>query len=107
MYFQSTGWVIILLFSQAAGQGVDRAEDEVDLDLVVIDQVAVDPDPYHQQNIKSNVILAIAKIQHDRDGVFNLGRRTTEDEFRRIFERYGRLEVNILILYPISPIIFN
>jgi len=25
-------------------------------------------------------------------GVFNLGRRTTEEEFRRIFERYGRLE---------------
>merc|ERR1711868_33778 len=25
-------------------------------------------------------------------GVFNLGRRTTEDEFRRIFERYGKLE---------------
>ncbi|CAG5112183.1 Oidioi.mRNA.OKI2018_I69.chr2.g6426.t1.cds [Oikopleura dioica] len=25
-------------------------------------------------------------------GVFNLGRRTTEDEFRRTFERYGKLE---------------
>lgn len=25
-------------------------------------------------------------------GIFNLGRRTTEEEFRRIFERYGRLE---------------
>merc|ERR1712176_718052 len=25
-------------------------------------------------------------------GVFNLGRRTTEDEFRRIFERYGKIE---------------
>merc|ERR1711953_140530 len=25
-------------------------------------------------------------------GIFNLGRRTTEDEFRRIFERYGKLE---------------
>ena len=67
MYFQSTGWVIILLFSQAAGQGVDRAEDEVDLDLVVIDQVAVDPDPYHQQNIKNNVISVIAKILRGRD----------------------------------------
>ena len=28
-------------------------------------------------------------------GIFNLGRRTTEEEFRRIFERYGRLEVKI------------
>ena len=26
-------------------------------------------------------------------GVFNLGRRTSEDEFRRIFERYGKIEV--------------
>merc|ERR1712227_879666 len=25
-------------------------------------------------------------------GVFNLGRRTSEDEFRRIFERYGKIE---------------
>jgi len=30
-------------------------------------------------------------------GVFNLGRRTTEDEFRRIFERYGRLEKCTLV----------
>lgn len=66
MYFQSTEWVMILLFSQAADPEVDRAEDEVDLDLVVVDQVAVDPDPYHQQNIKNNVILAIAKIQLGR-----------------------------------------
>ena len=29
-------------------------------------------------------------------GVFNLGRRTTEEEFRRIFERYGRLEVSFI-----------
>ena len=33
----------------------------------VIDQVADDPDPYHQQNIKNNVILAIAKILLGRD----------------------------------------
>jgi transformer-2 protein len=26
-------------------------------------------------------------------GVFNLGRRTSDEEFRRIFERYGKLEV--------------
>merc|ERR1712002_1131694 len=30
-------------------------------------------------------------------GVFNLGRRTTEDEFRRIFERYGKLESCTLV----------
>jgi len=53
--------------NQAADQEVDLAVDEVDLDLVVVDQVAADPDPYHQQNIKNNVILAIAKIRHGRD----------------------------------------
>ena len=45
-------------------------------------------------------------------GVFNLGRRTSEDEFRRIFERYGKIEVkphyfkfwNIWILSSISNI---
>ena len=66
MYFQSTEWVIILFFSPAADPEVDPAVDEVDLDLVVIDQVADDPDPYHQRNIKNNVILAIAKIQLGR-----------------------------------------
>merc|ERR1711990_1206172 len=30
-------------------------------------------------------------------GVFNLGRRTTEDEFRRIFERYGKIESCTLV----------
>jgi len=30
-------------------------------------------------------------------GVFNLERRTTEEEFRRIFERYGRLEKCCLV----------
>jgi len=52
--------------NQAADPEVDRAEDGVDLDLVVVDQVAVDPDPYHQQNIKSNVISAIVRIQLGR-----------------------------------------
>jgi len=52
--------------SQAADLEVDHVV-EVDLDPAVIDQVVVDHDPYHQQNIKSNVILAIAKIPHDRD----------------------------------------
>lgn len=51
----------------AADPEVDPAVDEVDLDLVVIDQVADDPDPYHQRNIKNNVILAIAKILLGRD----------------------------------------
>ena len=73
MYFQSTEWVMILLFSQAADPEVDPAVDEVDLDLVVIDQVADAPDPYHQQNIKHNVILAIAKILLGRDvSVFSI-----------------------------------
>ena len=71
MYFQSTEWVMnhefTVFFSPAADLEVDPAVDEVDLDLVVIDQVADDPDPYHQQNIKNNVILAIAKILLGRD----------------------------------------
>lgn len=54
--------------SQAADPEVDPVEDEVVLDLVVI-EVVVDHDQYHQQNIKNNVILAIAKILPDRDAL--------------------------------------
>lgn len=53
--------------NRAADPEVVPAEDEVDLDPGVIDQVAADPDQYHQQNIKNNVILAIAKIPPGRE----------------------------------------
>jgi len=52
----------------AADQEADLEEDEVDLDLVV-GVVVVDHDLYRQQNIKNSVILAIAKIQPDRDAL--------------------------------------
>ena len=34
-------------------------------------------------------------------GVFNLGRRTSDEEFRRVFERYGKLEVRYSSLISI------
>jgi len=54
--------------NQAADPEVDPVEDEVVLDLVVI-EVVVDHDQYHQQNTKNNVILAIVKILPDRDAL--------------------------------------
>ena len=56
------------IFSRAADPEVDPVEDEVVLDLVVI-EVVVDHDQYHQQNTKNNVILAIVKILPDRDAL--------------------------------------
>jgi len=52
--------------NQAADQEADP-EDEVGHDQVAIDQVVVNLDLYHQLNIKNNVILVIAKIQHGHD----------------------------------------